>query len=493
MKKLGVSLLLLGLLSTGCANISAPAQEKVEIPVPEPVAKEQYILPFTLPFDPTASFHPCLVDSQLNMDFSSLMYESLYQVNQEFKAEKVLVAEESVSENGLQWVFTLKEDIFFWDGTVLTGKIVASALNEAKGNLSRYAPRFENIRSITGTDTQVTVNLIEPNYLLPTLLDIPISYGGGTYPLGTGAYEYVEESSKLVKHTLWWQEKEVPDTVILMATTKEEDLISAFDAGELSLLDGDLTTSQVLGYSGNYQVWEYGNPRLFYLGVAGEWGGNQKTLLTLSSQVIDRELLVDKILAGYGVATEYLAHPHSELGQALPQWEYNPMLVEERLNQLASVSYPVTLTVHENNVQKVSLAEEIAEILTQYGLRISVEKLSWENYVNALESGDFQLFVGEMYLTPDFNVGELLTTGGTFAYGRSGDTQIDFLWQEYRRYGLEVLEGEENFFTYVQEEMSIIPLFFKNGTMLSVWGHLEVASPVAGNLFYRLEDWVFRK
>lgn len=543
-KNLVVTGVLIALLG-GCTNIAAPVEEPFVYAVTEPLIEVQEILPFSLPYNPTATVHPCFVNTQINLSIVPLLYEGLYELDENFNPQPVLVSEAVTSEDGLTWTFTLKEGIYFWDGTPLTGTLVASALNEAKSEGSRYASRFEGIRSVTGNESQVTVSLHSPNYLLPTLLDIPISYGGGNVPLGTGAYRYWEGTPLLSRSENWWGTADLPNEVILVETILEGDLISAFDAGELSLLEGDLTTSQVLGYSGNYQVWQYNSTKMFYLGVEQGWGNTYRTLLSLCNDAIDRQSLVNKALLGYGVPTAYPIHPHSEMGQALPPWEYNPDAFSEKLISLASVSYPIRLIVHDGSEQKMTVASEIANQLGEFGVRVNIEALPWSDYVYALEQGDFNLYVGEIYLSPDFDVSSLLVSGGMYAYGNLYDETLYEYWHDYRLRGVGILEHHlieipaedaigmegfeyleelfarepeydeegniieeieypttvwvrseeepEQFFSYVKAQNSIIPLFFKNGMILSLWGHLETATPISSNLFYDLEQWVFRK
>lgn len=474
-------------LEEGVEDELYPLQNQEET---EEEEKETYVMPFSLAYDPSASMHPCLVEGSLNMMLSPLMYQSLYEVDGNFKAHAVLVEEATVSDDGLKWVFTIKEGALFWDGTELTASIVASSLNEARSAESYYAPRFSQVSSVTAWSNLVTIVLSSPNYLLPNLLDIPISYGGGRVPMGTGPYEYFEGTDALYLRD---PSLPLPEQIRLVPTLREEDLISSFNGGELSVLDGDLTTSQVLGYAGNYQVWEYANPRFFYLGVEGNWGSNIPTLLTLCSDAIDRENLVKNILAGYGVATEYAVHPESAIGQGLPPLSYDTSAFADRLRSLASVSFPITLLVHENNNQKMALAQEIVSQLAEFNVRVNIDARPWEEYVRALETGDFQLYVGEVFLTPDMNVGTLLSSGGTHAYSLRYDGTLEQLWRNYRLRGVEVLEEETHFFQYVKDEVKIIPLFFKNGTMLSLWGHVADVSPVANNLFYQLEQWEFRE
>lgn len=490
----------------GCSN-TAPVEEVTTEFQPTAVLDYHPNLAFTLPYDPTSSLHPCYADTQINITLMPLIYEGLFRLNSSFQAEPVLVEDWSMSYDATKWVFEIKSGILFWDGTELTSLIVASSLNEARNSKSRFAPRLSDISSVTAWGNQVTIQLKSPNFNLPALLDVPISYGGGDVPQGTGAYEYFQGVDTLYLRDVWWQlgDHQLEWEINLVPVVQEMDLVSAFDGGRLSIIDGELTTDQTLGYSGNYQVWEYGSPRLFYIGVNRTWGAQRRTLLSLCNEAVDRQKLVNLVLAGYGTPTFYPVYPESDTGKQLPDWEYRPMDIAEQLENLSKVSYGMTLLVNGDNEQKLALAQEIIRQWEGFGVRISLRALPYDDFIYALSRGDYELYIGEAYMTPDFDLSDLMVSGGAYQFG-SSDTTLDRYWRDYRQRGLEVFvayeeneEGEavavyndDHVFSYMKEEVSLIPLFFKSGTMLSVWGHLDVATPVFGNMFYDLHRWTFR-
>lgn len=479
------TLLTLGLclLLSGCANSVVPIEEQQSFPLPELPVEILGTLDFTLPIYPEESLHPTLVRNETNQVLASLLYEGLFSITPDYEIVPQLVADYWHSDGATQWTFVLKEDIFFWDGTALSGKIVASALNEAKGNESRYQPRFSQISSVTGTDTEVHITLTQGNAQLPYLLDIPISYGGGDLPQGTGPYVYQEEA--LTLNPLWWGEENLPSEIKLLPLNNQGDLISAFDGGNLSLLDGDLTGTQVLGYSGNYQVWTYPNSNLFYLGFHMENAhvsqGNFRQTLSLA---LDREQLVSQVLAGYGKAT---IHP-TQVDTSLPEWQYDSIQSALDFSNYGKVSAPLRLIYHGDSLEKSVMAEEIAQQLSVYDINIQLMPLSWTEFLQALTEGNFDLYLSEIYLTPDCDLSSLLQGEGEFNFGGYANEYSDFLWQSYRS-GTEV--EDMDFFTYFQEDMPIAPLCFGQGTALTLWGHITHATPSLNHMFYGLEDWTF--
>ncbi len=541
--------LLSALLLTSCGQppISLDTFENPVITTPLSAVPT---IEFTLPYYPEESLHPTLVENQTNLTLAPLLYESLFQLDHSFTPQPYLVVDSTESLDGLQWDFTLNTEVTFWDSTPLTGDIVASALQEASSSQSRYAARFQEIRSITGYENQLTITLYRPNHNLPALLDIPISYGGGVLPQGTGPYT-LSDNSSLVKNLSWWGHSEsfLPDQIKLEPIQQISDLISAFDAGKLSLIDGNLTGTNALGYSGNYEVWEYSTTQMLYLGFHTGNVLKNATLRQFLSLAIDREYVTQTVLAGYGTPTIYPIHPNTNTGQLLPPLEYDPIQVAQLLENISFPSAPLELIFNGESREKNNLAQEIATQLSLFGIELKLVPLSWADYLNALEQGRFDLYLAEMVLSPDFDVTPLLSWGNLLNYGAYQDDLMLYYHHEYHRTGtlpLEILDNQdspdnslepsteapsteqadplptehdaseetnfiletdalsqeepsyeslsqEQFFAYFLQEMPFAPLCFKNGTMLSLWGHLQNASPVMDNLFYQLEDWTIHQ
>ncbi len=72
----------------------------------------------------------------------------------------------------------------------------------------------------------------------------------------------------------WWGDSgSLPVREIRLASlTKPDELVSAFNSGEVSLIDVDLTGTSELGSSGSYQVWDYPSTDLLYLGFNASQG-----------------------------------------------------------------------------------------------------------------------------------------------------------------------------------------------------------------------------
>lgn len=475
--------------SSGSQSSSGDSSSSQE----EPVKNTQ---PFTLAAYPAYSFHPALSTSQANLTLAPLMYESLFTLDSHFEATPQLCQSYTVSDDGLTWTFQIRPGITFSDGTPLTGEIVAQALQTARDPASRYAKRLANVSGVSGSGEQVTVTLTTPNGALPTLLDIPIALDSSNRPLGTGPYVLVEAGGKLYLNLRgdWWQGasnlslQQIP----LATMTQKEQVATAFNSGEVTLIDADITGSNDLGYSGSYEVWEYNTTGMIYLGFQTAHGVCQDPQVRQAiAKAIDRSAVTDGIYARHATASTLPVHPDSGFYD-----EETAKVLEYDLSALKSAGLEgksLTLLVNIEDMAKSAAANRIAQDLETAGLRVTVERLAWEDYVKALERGQFDLYLAEVYLTADFDLTALVSPQGELNYGGWNDAAVPTLLDNARK-----AQGEQRptamaaLLNYLNQNAPIAPICFQEGTVLTQYDRVENLSPVQGNVFANLSQWTVK-
>lgn len=454
-------------------------------------------VPFSLAIYPIYSLHPVLAENRANLMLSPLLYEPLFQLNDRFEPIPVLCSEYSASEDLLTWFFTLQSGVTFSDGTPLTGTLTAEALNLARQSGSRYAQRLRNVSSITGDEISVTITLSSPNGNFPALLDIPLALGEGERPAGTGPYLLSGQSDAfcLVSRSDWWQKKALPLTEIpLVPVDQSNDLISSFASGATGLVEVDLMGTNALGYSGNYQTWDYATTDLLYLGFHTQKGLCQNASFRQAvAKAIDRSSIVQSDYARHAVEAALPIHPNSPLSSDTLEHalEYAPEEAVSLLDSLRASGRPLTLVVNSENNAKVAAAQRIVYQLESAGLEIVLSKLSFEDYAAALTAGNFDLYLGEVVLTADFDLSPLLSSSGGLNYGRWQDSQTDLLLSGFLSGGTSAARksAASDLLTYLKDQVPIAPICFKHGSVLTQWGQLSGLEPVRGNVFYHLEGW----
>lgn len=507
MKKVWALALAGALLLGGC---SGPGPAETPPPrstvSPTPMAEAEG-LEFVLPCYPAGGFHPITGTNRLNLTLAPLLYRGLFALDREFEAYNDLCESYTVSENGLIWSFRLTSAVFS-DGSPLTAQEVVDSLNEARES-SRYAARLEDVVRVAIEGELVTVTLSRPNGGLPALLDIPVIKEGEdpSRPLGTGSY-FLEETETGLQLTAREGERVPLETISLRTVGASDDLVYAFDAKEISLVDTDLMGTNVLGYSGRLETTDYPTTTLLYVGCNTQQGiCRDQRVRQAVARTFDREDMVDRLLAGHAVAAVSPIHPKAKGydGTLEQTWGFDQTAAAELMEQAGwspngegklqrgRVEMSLRLIVNQENTYKVTLAEALAESLRELGCGVVLEKLPWDEFVTALERGQFDLYLGETALTADFNIREILTVGGSLNYGGFTDGGLQELIEKRQgAMGEERTVVTKELCQQVAELAPILPLCFKNGSLLTQWGQVAGAQPTQRDVFAGLEGWSIR-
>lgn len=495
----------LALCLAGCTGEDAQTETSPEpspstIPAPEQTE-------FTLPYYPDASLHPISGNNRSNLVLASLVYQGLFELDNTFTPHGVLCSGSSVSEDGLTWTFTLSDAVFS-DGSPVTASDVVISLELARSS-ELYAGRLSDVQYIAAEENgSVTVTLARPNGALPSLLDIPVirDSGDGAMPLGTGPYAFVEDDGPLRLARQLSAPDTVPEEISLAPIEGADDLIYAFDAGDISLVVSDLTGANALGYSSGYEVFRYPTTTMLYVGFQTESGPcREASVRQAISRSFDRDTVTVSLLAGHGAATCLPVSPGSDLYSAAHEaaGAYDPA-AGELLNQAGYFPSPdgqlykgrtalsLTFVVNTDNSFKLTIAEYLTKQLTDLGISVDLQKLAWDDYLAALERGSFDLYLGEVTLMADFDLNPLLSQTGSLNYGGYASTVMDDLLTQLRAAGeSERPQAAAALLDQFQADTPIAPLCFKNHAVLTQWGSVSGLEPTRQNPFYNLESLRF--
>lgn len=457
---------------------------------------------FALPYYP-GGFHPYVETARVNLTLLPLLYQGLFALDEHFAPQNELCGSYTVSEDGLTWTFQLAE-AFFSDGTPLTGEDAAASLEEARRS-ERYALRLKDILRVTAGEGTVAVALARPNGALPSLLDVPIirETQDSQRPLGTGPYVLSGEEDNLALTARPGRGMPL-ETIPLRAITAGDDLVYAFDAQEVSLVDTDLTGTDTLGWSGRYETTDYATTTLLYLGCnTASAPCREQEVRQALLRSFDRESAAKNQLAGHAAAAALPIHPAAEgydaaLAGALGQdnEKARELLTQagwsrgegEKLEK-GRQQLKLRLLVNQENVYKAALAQVLAQSMENLGCVVTVEKLPWEEFLSALEKGEFDLYLGETTLTADFDLEALISPEGTLNYGGYSDPEAMTLLETWRgATGEARTRAARALYAHLAQTAPILPICFKNGSVLTQWGQTEGVTPTRGNVFFGIEE-----
>lgn len=352
---------------------------------------------------------------------SPLFQSTLLRRDENLNIVNDLATDYTVSEDGLTWTVTIRDDAVFSDGEPLTAADVAYTFNKAaeSGGLTDVTVLDE---AVATDDTTVELRLKQPQSTfvnrLITLGIVPEHAHGPDYarnPVGSGPYQLVQwdEGQQLIVEVNPNYYGEAPGIQRLVFLFVEEDgAFAAAKAGQsqVASVPPSLAVQSIDGMT-LYDVTSVDNRGLMFpyepaTGRTTPNGapiGNDVTAdLAIRQAVnfaIDRQALVDGVLEGYGspaygpVSGLAWEEPKANIEDADPEraeeilaaggWadsNGDGVLEKGDLKAEFTILYPASDSTRQ------ALALSAAEMLKPIGIQANVEGKSWDEITLAMHS-----------------------------------------------------------------------------------------------------------
>lgn len=516
------------LLTLAACQAEPPVDEPTETPqgtqspLPSTDEGETASLPtaLTLPLLDNITLDPVNCPDGVQQTVGALVYQGLFALDENFNVRNVLCESYSYNAAKRTYRFTLKEGVTFSNGSKLRASDVLSTYQRAAES-ARYGARFANVSSMRVSSGELVITLTRDDAAFPALLDIPIVRAGSenkTFPLGTGDYVPTQDEDG----TLYLQRREdaeprgeLPERIELYAVKDNAAAAYRFSTGDVNLLVSDLTGLSAADASGNVARADADTTTMLYLGFNfSDEALSQSALRSAMSAALDRDEAAQRIYAGHARAAQFAVSPADALYPTALEDRGEADYAATVASLLAGETIELTLLVNEENSFKVSLAQWVCAQLSCETLTLTPRVLAWEDYLAALESGDFELYLGEVKLGANWDIGallreravtvleseseegeadeesELLVSGGTLNYGGYYNATAETLLDAYLAAPDEA--HMNSLCAQVQRTVPFAPLLFKTVTLLTPMGFLEIsenAVPTATDPFAHAEDW----
>ena len=241
---------------------------------------------------------------------------------------------------------------------------------------------------------------------------------------------------------IWWGEEHGVlscDRITLSTAKASNDLRNHFEFGNTDLIYCDPNSTAAVGYRCDYEVWEAPTTVLHYLGfnLYSGWFIEEE-FRSAVTYAIDRDTFVNEIYGGFAQGTPLPCSPSSPYhdDQLAEDYDYAPGKFKEALANSGILTDP-EYAGHEgrflvciDDPARVELAERICKVLTDAGLRLTVVALERTKYEQALQSQNFDVYLGEVRLTANFNLSEFFMKYGNLQYGSINNTGLVSLCDE---------------------------------------------------------------
>lgn len=465
---------------------------------------------FSLNSVSSASFNPYLTSSAWNKVVGMLVYETLVTVDDTFTASPNLISSWQ-TEDGISWTFSVDTGRMFHDGGSMTAADAVYSIQQAMNYGGQYANRFRNVKGISALDRETfAVTLSQANFRFYELLNVPcIEYNTGyeDTPPGTGPYMFSESGRYLTLDENHPKAAEMPlDTIHLKEYAAAEDILQAFEDSYIDLVINDPTGMASLGYSSTNIIKYIDTSNLHYIGYNTQSRVFSSAILrSIMTYAIDRASIVSDVMQGAATAATLPIHPDSPLYPA----EYAETLTYSTSGfatalenvglsdldgdgqlEIGGQKYTIEFIVCADSAAKVSAARLIAGRLRESGFGVNLREMSYEDYVEALEDGNYDMYYGEVKLCNDWDLSLLIGTGGELNYGNVRDGALDGYIQTALASGDEAAAANyEMLCQYIGQNAPITAICFEKSEVLYHRGVLSGLSPTQDNIFYGMENW----
>lgn len=470
---------------------------------------------FSFFYDSGSSINPMTAEDTDNQMVCGLVYECIIHVDNGLKVQPA-VAKSWESEDGKNWVFSVNDDHFFSDGSTVTAYDVAYSINVAASN--RFQGRLSGwISSVyANEDGTVTVELKKTNYNFPALMEVPVIQSEtlfNNHPVGSGPYQFSDESEILVPNDYYPEAKNLPvEKIYLQSYESVDDYISKFNDSTVDLVINDPSNSASLGYGSSISTRSFNTTNLHFV-IFNMYDAcfQDHKLQHAFSRAFDRKYMVETLLQGNALEACTPISPASPLYNKAfyDELSYDLSACRKELAQIGVDDYDsdglaeyrpsedaepldldLTFLVCSDSPAKVELAEKFADEMNDVGIPVSVKSLAWEDYQEALLNGTFDIAYCEVKLTPDFDLTCILSPGGQANYSRGGDyTHTEKIDAFLAADDGSRQEACDAMCQYVADTAAIVPICYEKHQMITHEGIVSNITVNQEDPLYCFQEW----
>ena len=489
---------------------------------------------FSLSLDYEESLNPIKTQSTLNQLVDCLVYDRLFEVDENFNVTSRILSDWYYSKNegsaGV-WVLKVKDGIQMHDGSTLTAQDVAYSVSciftsEKHKHLQQQIGRVYS--SAFNGEVYLATEGVD-NAQLPQRMSIPVIKSGSVnedVPAGSGPYMYNDDHTALVKFDSYEGSENLPvDEVQLRASRGMEELITEFESGLVDLVVNDPTGIYNMGYGGKNEKRVITTSNLHFIGF-----NSNSTFFRYDAYryamnwIVDRDRIVSDTLDGNAVAAALPIHPNSALydTELASQFSYSPSRCLTELErggcrdldadgQLefalsgTKVDIELNFVVCADNAAKVQEARRIADDMEAIGLSVNLRELTWKDYLAALRTGyvdsskeepeiPVDMYLAEVALTGDWNILTLISgdweEDNTLNYGGWDYEELTLLTENYL--GAKDDDREQAVSDWLQlltTTSVILPVCFETRDVISHLGIISGMSPNQYDVFNNITAW----
>jgi len=354
-------------------------------------------------------------------DFRILMnvYDGLVRYKDgTLEVEPALASDWTISEDGKEYTFTLREGVSFHDGSAFNAEAVVFNFdrmlkedhpfhNTGPFPLAFFFSAVETVEAVDELTVKFTLNApyapFLSNLAYPTgLIVSPAAveaHGAefGRNPSGTGAFKFAEwrsnEAVVVEKNPDYWDGAPALDAVVFRPITDANTRTAEMLAGGIDLMVEVPPVALSEFQDDSFTVHEQAGPHVWFLILNAKEGPfADKRVRQAANYAINKSAIVNDVLEG---TAEVAAGPTPPAfawayNEALEPYPYDPDKARELLAEAGAEGAELTFYVTEGGsgmLDPIAMGTAIQADLSAVGLDVKIETYEWNTFLGEVNPG----------------------------------------------------------------------------------------------------------
>ncbi len=520
-----VVLLLITLAASffGCGKneISGEVDFLVSTPIVHELPVNGGVLSMPMPLN-AAVGNPYTVDTEEMLNFFSLIYEGLVEIDETNTLIPSLAENWSCDSSKRVWTFNLRKDAKWQsDEEQLSAydvKYSYDTLCNMDGT-SYYSYNVSKIESVEVADNySVRITMKEKGILPLRCLDFPIVKNGASLsskPIGTGPYafeSYSDDTVILKANENWWKQRPYIETVKFIARDSNETALASFSAGQFNLVPTSAITAGKYRQEGIASVLDVMTQNMEVMLINHENSLLRDIKIRQAlSYLINRTELISNVCMNRARSCDVPIAPDSWFYDSKSKiYDYSISKAEELLAQ-AQCSDSNEDGILEKNGEDISFkllvcssvdgtrdeaAKHIAQQLLEAGIKTEITSASYSNddggkLMEKLENREFDIALVGFNMARDCDILPYLASDGDCNFSGYYSAVLEKAAKEmYAAEDDTVLREKASAFqTQFAHEIPFIVLYFRLNSMVYSADIKELDTAREPDIMRNVENW----
>lgn len=419
-----------------------------------------------LAYNESDGLNPYFAKSDENLYICDLMYEPLYQLDSAYSVTGVIAESIHIMDNVA--TVRLRQGISCRGSSDVNAEDVVYSFNMAKASHGWSSTLSSVVSAQAVGQYAVDFTLSYKDIYVAGKLDFPIVKVGtadviDAIPTGSGDYYYSEQKLISVLNS----EKKIG----LSPIGNRESAENVFNIGVTDVFFSNLSNCDYTVMAGTKKEVVLSN--MVYLGLNSARGALTNYIRNAIAAKLDSDKIALSGYQGHAVGAKLPIIPESSLSDEVTLIDTvgNTVLANNIIDRCGYTRYSgkaktngaytlsLSLIVNKDNKFKVAAAYNIADSLAECGFLITVQSISFSEYKQRIESGNYDMYLGEIKLDGTMDIAEFFREGSLLSVGISTK---ELVAKEYYRYRAGEITPAE-YYDLFAEYYPFIPLLFRKG------------------------------